>query len=72
MAMAIRAIHPDDTRKTIPRTMANPPQKTRLKIHQLLCQLPKSFRSRKSIRINGVDYTDKNEAAEAASKAIFG
>ena len=23
-------------------------------------------------RINGVDYTDKNEAAEAASKAIFG
>ena len=26
----------------------------------------------KIYRINGVDYTDKNEAAEAASKAIFG
>lgn len=26
----------------------------------------------KIFRINGVDYTDKNEAAEAASKAIFG
>ena len=32
----------------------------------------KADQETKIYRINGVDYTDPNEAAEAASKAIFG
>ena len=33
---------------------------------------PEVLQEQTIYRINGVDYTDKNEAAEAASKAIFG
>ena len=33
---------------------------------------PQAEKEQKIYRINGVDYTDPNEAAEAASKAIFG
>lgn len=34
--------------------------------------VPLAEQEQKIYRINGVDYTDKNEAATAASKAIFG
>ena len=34
--------------------------------------VPQAEKETKIYRINGVDYTDPNEAAEAASKAIFG
>ncbi len=33
---------------------------------------PEVLEEKTIYRINGIDYTDKNEAAEAASKAIFG
>ena len=33
---------------------------------------PEVLQEQTIYRINGVDYTDKNEAAAAASKAIFG
>ena len=59
-----------------PPPMANRPQNPHLnphlKVRQLLYQLPHLKRSRQYTALMAFDYTDKNEAAAAASKAIFG
>lgn len=48
-------------------TANNPPETT-----PVPAPVRKEEQETKIYRINGVDYTDKNEAAAAASKAIFG
>ena len=49
-----------------------PPTESRLKQRQFPHQFVNLNSEQKIFVINGKEYTDKNEAAAAASKAIFG